>query len=86
MRDVEREKFKHKILLYFLPLGYNAVLHLEPHYSTIVFFFTIVVFYNIQWRGYFGLNGKRMVKGAYIWHLAIPLLMLHLYFLSLMAT
>ena len=38
MRDVEREKFKHKILLYFLPLGYNAVLHLEPHYSTIVFF------------------------------------------------
>jgi len=45
---------------------YSAVLHVEPHYSTIVFFFTIVAFYNTQWRGHFGLNGKRMVKGAYI--------------------
>ena len=50
-----RENKENKIMFLVLQLSYSAILHLESHYSTIVFlfilfllfFFTIVTFYNI---------------------------------------
>ena len=47
VRGRMRENRENKIMFLVLQLSYSAILYLELHCSTIVFFFTIVTFYNI---------------------------------------